>query len=339
METPAISQSVGDRITAVFDAIRTGNFPNAVTLARALEVTPRTIKRDIDVLRVNHGLDIAYNKARHGYFLADPTQGFPGGRFTEAEVLALFVARQALAAYRGTAVEQILSDGFRRLERRLDGDQRYTLGDLAGLLSFRAPAPEEIGAETFSRLTQSLRDQLEVRFRYQGLADNLPKVRRVRGYHLGCVDHKWYLFGWDIARTAIRTFALSRMTEVEVSTRPYARPKNFDIAETLRGAFGVHSGEPGRTVEVRIRFDAWASRLIRERQWHPTQALEDAPDAVDPGLVLTLRLSGLEEIRRWILSWGEHAEVLAPTELSEWVRETAETIARNHRPKARRTTS
>lgn len=332
MGTPALTRRLQERLTAVYDAIRSGRHPNAVTLARALEVTSRTIKRDIELLREHHGIHIDYDAVRHGYRMRDPGQGLPGGQFTEAEVMALFVARQALAACRGTAIEQVLSAGFQRLERRLEGDQRYTLGDLGELLSFRAPAPEDLGAERFLQLTRALRDRREVRFDYHGLNDGAPRPRRVQGHHLGCMDHKWYLFGWDTARRAIRTFALSRMGGIEVTPVRYRRPEKFDLAEVLRGAFGVHSGQPGTEVVVRVRFDAWAARLVREHQWHPSQSLEeDAAADGSQGLVLVLRLGGLEEIRRWILSWGEHAEVLAPAELREWVHDTAAAIVRRHR--------
>lgn len=307
---------------AVYEAIRGGHYPNANQLARALEAGPRTIKRDIEHLREQLGVGIRYDAVRHGYFLADPDAAFPGGPFSEAEILALFVARQSLAAQRGTAVEQILAEGFRRLESRLDGQQRYWLGDVGALVSFRAPAPEALAAELFHQLLGALRDRRELRFQYQGLGDPAPRTRRVRGYHLGCVEQKWYLFGWDVDRRALRTFALSRMGGLEVTAQRFRPPAVFDLARTLAGAFGVHSGEPGREIQVEIRFDAWAARLIRERTWHPSQTLRRDRDQV----ILTLRLSGLDEIHRWVLSWGEHAEVLGPVELRRRVQESARRI-------------
>ncbi|MFM8359655.1 MAG: helix-turn-helix transcriptional regulator, partial [Verrucomicrobiota bacterium] len=226
------------RLMAIYQAIRSGHYPNANQLARALEVGTRTIKRDLEHLREGLGLDITYDAIRHGYFLADPDAAFPGGPFSEAEILALFVARQSLAAQRGTAVERILAEGFRRLESRLDGQQRYWLGDVGALVSFRAPAPEELAAEVFHELLGALRDRRELRFQYQGLSDPAPRTRQVRGYHLGCVDQKWYLFGWDTDREALRTFALSRMTGLEVTACRFQPPADFDLTQTLAGAFG-----------------------------------------------------------------------------------------------------
>ena len=74
---------------------------------------------------------------------------------------------------------------------------------------------------------------------------------------------------------------------------------------------------------VRIRFDEWASRLVRERVWHESQKVKPLSGG---RLELELELGGLEEIERWVLSWGEHAEVLGPKKLRERVREVARRI-------------
>lgn len=322
---PAYPQQMEPRLFAVYELIRTGKHPNASTLAQELEVTARTIKRDVDRLRDRHGVLIGYNKVRHGYFLEDPEQGFPGGRFTESELMAMFVARQALAACRGSAVERILSEGFRRLEQRLDQDQRYLLGDLGELVSFKEPSSDDLELSLFQALTEALRERWEVRFDYRGLTDASARERRVRGYHLGCIDHKWYLFGWDLGRKAMRTFALSRMGRLRVTRRRYRKPEGFSLEEMLRGALTVHSGAVGREVLVRLRLDGLAARLAAERKWHATQEVEPLPGR--GGIEIRLRLSGLEEVFRWVMSWGEHVEVLEPPELRERVSKVAGVMA------------
>ncbi len=326
MGLPALSRRLKTRLTEVYRFIREGSHPNANTLARHFEVGARTIKRDIEILRDHFKIAIEYHPSRHGYYLAHPEKGFPDGPFSESEIFAVFVTRQFLAAHRGTAIEQILSEGFQRLELRLDGEQRFYLGDLAQLISFRPPAPEDLGLELFRQLTEALRQRREVQFLYQGLGDSQPHLRKVRGYHLGCIDLKWYLFGWDTGRRAIRTFALSRMSALKTTARTFKPPTDFNLAQHLNGSFGVHSGNGTHEIRVEIRFDAWAARLVRERTWHHTQQLTET----DAGLHLVLRLNGLDEIHRWILSWGEHAEVLHPPELRTRIAEITRRMAALH---------
>jgi len=71
---------------------------------------------------------------------------------------------------------------------------------------------------------------------------------------------------------------------------------------------------------VHIRFEGYAARVVAERMWHSTQAIRKLkPD----GSVIEFQadLSGLEEITRWVLSWGSKAKVLGPPELRQRVRE------------------
>ena len=70
---------------------------------------------------------------------------------------------------------------------------------------------------------------------------------------------------------------------------------------------------------MRLRFDAFAGRLIEERTWHASQGIEGRPDG---GLDLTMHVGVSPEVERWILGWGEHVEVLEPSSLRESIART-----------------
>jgi predicted DNA-binding transcriptional regulator YafY len=67
---------------------------------------------------------------------------------------------------------------------------------------------------------------------------------------------------------------------------------------------------------------------VAERKWHDSQSVRERSDG---SILLELELGGLEEIERWILSWGKHARVLAPRELATRLRDEAEAIAKLYR--------
>ena len=56
------------------------------------------------------------------------------------------------------------------------------------------------------------------------------------------------------------------------------------------------------------------AQLIRERRWHASQELTDLPGG---GVRLRLRLNNLQELERWVLSWGTHASVIRPKRLCD----------------------
>jgi proteasome accessory factor B len=145
----------------------------------------------------------------------------------------------------------------------------------------------------------------------------------VQPYHLASIENQWYLFGHDLERAQLRTFALPRMRDVRLTSKRFQRPADFSIGKILRGSFGAHSGK--KKYKIKLEFDSFAARLVAERQWHESQRLQTKRDG---SVILELELTGLEEIERWILSWGDHVRVLAPAELISVIRAAASSMAK-----------
>ena len=82
----------------------------------------------------------------------------------------------------------------------------------------------------------------------------------------------------------------------------------------MRHSFKVMHDEV-YTVKVRIS-PGWA-RWVGEKIWHESQKAKKNGDG---SLELTFRIAGLDEIKRWILSFGPEAVVLEPEKLKEMVR-------------------
>lgn len=302
----------------IHQRIQSGKFPNCSSLATEIEVSSRTIKRDIDFMKYRMNLPIEYDSRRYGYYFTRPVSGFPSVPVTEAEMFSLLIAQKAVAQYRGTPFEQPLRNAFRKLSSQLNQQKAFSLGDLQKILSFRPFAPEETDLEMFEILTRALQERRPLRFGYKNLGAIRLQTRRVHPYHLACVENCWYLFAYDLSRKALRTFVLTRLTNPELMSGQFDPPKDFDPEEYLRGSFSVFKG--GDDYEVVLEFDAWAADLIRGRHWHSSQEVTELPRG---RLGLRLRLNNLEEILRWILSWGVHATVVRPQLLIDRVRAAA----------------
>ena len=89
------------RMFAIHRAISKGGYPNCSTLAEELEVTPKTIQRDIDFMRDNFGVIIEYDDKRHGFHAVNGLPDFPGFVMGAEELAALFLTRTALESIRG----------------------------------------------------------------------------------------------------------------------------------------------------------------------------------------------------------------------------------------------
>jgi len=154
-----------------------------------------------------------------------------------------------------------------------------------------------------------------VRFPYKKLAARKPEGRHVHPYHLACIENVWYLFAFDVDRRAMRTFVLTRMSQPELTGKRFTPSKDFNTDECLRGSFSVFRG--GDDYEVVIEFDSWATDLIRGRRWHSSQEFLELPDGTSR---FRMRLNNIEEIERWVLSWGTHATVVRPVALLKRIR-------------------
>lgn len=305
------------RMMRVHQQLVAGGFPNCRKLADELEVSPKTIQRDIVFMRDRLGLPIEYDQLHFGFVYSEPVTHFPSVEVSQGEVVALFVAQKALEQYRGTSFEKPLRTAFDKITEGLSDRIGFQWSDVDSAISFRGIGTSVADLELFETVSRCVLESHELSFEYKKLGQADYETRRVQPYHLGCVENQWYLFGYCLIRKQLRTFALPRIRKVRDTRKGFQRPADFSIASHLGDSFGVFKGK-GRQ-KVRVCFDMFASRLVSERIWHPSQKLKTLPDGVE----LTLTLDSLEEIERWILSWGNHARVLEPEALRERVRQTA----------------
>lgn len=309
----------------IHELIRSRKFPNAVSLGKQLEVTDRTVKRDIEYMRDQHRAPIEYDDQKHGYYYTNDFEFLPMASMSEAEMFALLVADKAIAQYKGMPFQQPLRMAFKKLTSQLDDRERYSLENLGLALSFRPFAPEDGDLSVFRTLTKALQERRVLKFNYRNLGAKHWQARVVHPYHLACIDSHWYLFAHDVNRDAVRTFALTRLAKAAMTAKRFVKPKAFDPDEYLKGSFTVMKGD--REHEVVIEFDAWAADLVRGRQWHSSQSFTELAHG---GSRLQMRLNSLEEIERWVLSWGTHARVVAPAELAERVARMAKNVVASY---------
>ena len=93
----------------IHESVKRSNFPNATTLATKLEVSTKTIHRDIQFMRDRWGLPIEFDAAYNGFRYTHPVESFPMLQINEGELFALLIADKALQNYRGTVFEKRLS--------------------------------------------------------------------------------------------------------------------------------------------------------------------------------------------------------------------------------------
>jgi proteasome accessory factor B len=310
-----------ERMLRIHQSIQSGSFPNATKLAGELEVSTKTIQRDLDFMRDRLELPLEYHPQRFGYYYTEEVSSFPTLQLTEGELFALLVAEKALEQYRGTSFEKPLVSALRKMQQSLPETVSVHLGDLGQAISFRTRAEPLLNLEVFDALAQAAarREQLEIQYRKVG--QQQPETRVVDPYHLGNINGEWFLFAYDHLRRDIRTFTPARIKAVRKTGQRFERLRGFSLEKRLKDSFGVHAG--AGSYEVVIRFASEVADYVREKRWHDSQGLRELRGG---GVELQLRLSSLGEIERWVLSWGGQARVVRPRELAERVQQAAQRL-------------
>lgn len=305
----------------IHEAVQAGRYPNATQLGQELEISAKTIKRDLAFMRDRLNLPLAYDAQHWGYYYAEEVGAFPSVQISEGELFALLVAEKALQQYRGTNFEKPLLSALRKLSEALPETISIHLADWDQAVSFRQRAEPVLNLGTFDLLARATvrRQQLELHYRKAGSAN--AETRVVDPYHLANINGEWFLFAYDHLRRDLRTFVPARIQSAKPTGETFQRSKKFSLEHRLRGSFGVVSGEGD--YDIVLHFKPSVADYIREKKWHDTQQLHPLPEG---GLELRLRLNSLAEIQRWILSWGSHVRVIQPKELREAVQEAARQI-------------
>jgi predicted DNA-binding transcriptional regulator YafY len=320
-QTKLMTRPPLDRMQRIFHSLRLGRYPNRTKLATEIEVTTKTIQRDIDFMRDRLNLPIEYNDTKQGYEFTRPVESFPMVELSESELVSVFVAQKALTQYKGTPFEHPLRSAFEKLTSGLEGKVTLSWDTLESFISFRNFEIVPTDLSIFQVVSEAVRQSKVVIFEYKKVNSSKFEPRHVEPYHLACIQDRWYCFAHDTNRREMRTFMLARMRFAKLGADFFRKPEKFSIQEHLKNSFGVFTAKGSHT--IRARFDKFAAQFIRERIWHPSQQIQELAGGE---LELKLSVSSLHEIEPWILSWGGHAKVLGPKELAERIKTAAKSM-------------
>lgn len=310
-----------ERMLKIHQAIQAGRYPNATQLAKKLEVSTKSIHRDVDFMRDRMGLPIDYDASKFGYFYYEEVNAFPSFEISEGELFALLVAEKALQQYRGTNFEKPLVSAFRKMTSSLPETVTFHLQDWEQTISFRTSAEPILDLQIFDALSKSLSKKQQLKLDYRKPGKQTTEERIVDPYHMANINGEWFLFAWCHLRKDVRTFAPSRIKGVEQTGETFERPKKFSLEKRLRDSFGVHSGQGDH--QVVIRFSENVADYIREKRWHQSQKLKNLSNG---DVEISMKLSSLDEIKRWILGWGGQAVAVSPPELVDAVAASIESL-------------
>src|SRR6266705_2922899 len=143
------------RMLRIHQAIQSAKYPTAASLAAELEVSAKSVHRDLEFMRDRLQLPLEWDPSKFGYYYTQEVNAFPTVQITEGELFALIVAEKALQQYRGTSFEKPLLSALRKMEQTLPDTISLSLADIEHTISFRTRAEPILDLEVFDALAKA----------------------------------------------------------------------------------------------------------------------------------------------------------------------------------------
>ena len=309
--------------------IRQRGSVNFATLIDALEVSPATLKRDLEYLRDHLGAPITYDPLSRGYrFDAPASSGgrpaspggprheLPGLWFSERELYSLLMAHQLLS---GLDTDGMLMRHLQPLLDRIhellgpggDSDSKALMKRVKIIGALRRPVPPE----HFERMGEALMHRRRLQMRYLTRGRGEVSERQVSPQRLVHYRNTWYLDAWCHSRERLLRFALDAVQEASVLDQRAKDVAMRQVQAEMDTGYGNYAGGT-RQVAV-LRFSSQAAAWISHEEWHPEQQGRWLDDG---SWELNLPYMDETELVMDLLRQGEQVAVLAPDSLRQAVR-------------------
>jgi predicted DNA-binding transcriptional regulator YafY len=244
----------------------------------------RTLQRDLKEIRNVFGIDIEYSKTNKGYYISQ----------SETENM-----------------------NFQRMIEAFDMFNSLNLAqDLTPFIHLEKRRPQ--GTENLYGLLHAIKNKLKIKFTYQKFWEEEVSKRLVEPYALKEFKNRWYILAKDSKDNNIKSFALDRLTNLEITTQHYQYPDNYSIEQNYRYCFGIISPNGSDPQDIILSFDPFQGKYIKTLPLHETQeVLLDN----DQETRIKLKLCLTHDLFMELLSFGDNMKVIEPKKLSDEIKE------------------
>ena len=243
-------------------------------------ISLRTFQRDRNDIRSIYGIDIKNDKRNNLYYIDKQEDSVINERILEAY------------------------DTFNALR---------VSDRIADYLQFETRS--SLGTENWFGLLHAIKNKVQINFSYQSFFDAKASWRRVESYFLKEYKGRWYLICVDCKDKQIKSFALDRLTDLEISKTPFFNAKPAEIEQHYEHSFGiVGPNKAASPEEVVLKFAPIEGKYIKSLPLHHSQTIiEDDENSV----TVKIKIHITHDFIMKLLSHGANVKVCSPVSLKE----------------------
>lgn len=292
-------------------------------LLDALEVSPATLKRDLEYLRNRLNAPIVWCRDAGGYRFETNLQvgaqyELPGLWFSDKEIHALLTMQHLLA---NLDPGGILAPHIQPLMTRLNallGAAESPADEIRRRVLIVGIGKRTMKLDHFEAIGSALLRRKRLNIHYYARGKGEESERDISPQRLVHYRENWYLDAWCHLRGALRNFAVDSIRRVELLERPARGVSSTTLDSVLGPGYGIFKGR--KLQWARLRFSAERARWVAAEHWHPRQR---GRVEADGRYVLEIPYADHRELIMDILKHGRHCDVLGPEGLRAAVAEEA----------------
>lgn len=175
------------------------------------------------------------------------------------------------------------------------------------------------GLEHFHGILCTIKNRFQLNFAYQSFWQEEAFTRKTNPYLLKEFKGRWYLIAKDLKDEQVKTFALDRFRNLDITKKRFTYPSDLDPRERFRNSFGIISSVSGSVPEnVVLSFDPHQGKYVKTQKLHPSQkTLIDNETEFRIQLKVYIAFDLVKEL----LSYGRDLKVIEPLSLVNELKE------------------
>ena len=314
------------RLLRLITMLQTRRDYTADELARELDVSRRTIFRDLNMLEMAR-IPYYFDTERGGYRISKHFF-LPPINLTLTEALAMLMLTGRL---RGARELPLISQGARaamKVESALPAGIRRHIGSVIDRLHVSmAPASRHEGLDAMvDEIIGAIAGRHVCKIIYISFHDKKQIATTIRPLHLLFMGRAWYVLAHAAKFGEVRMFKLGRIRKLTVTTKTFSEPAGVDLDDHFGLAWQMIP--EGTVYDVHLHFEPKVAANVAEVNWHRTQRVEWNDDG---SIEFRVSVDGLGEIMWWILGYGDQVEVISPPALRGRLFEKASALVSTYR--------
>ena len=252
---------------------------------QGFEVSKRTLQRDMETLRIEFGIEVAYDHLRNGYFI---------DREKSINVDSFY----RFLEYANTA--DLLSEGIRKNKDDLEYIHFEAQGRLKGISMLR-------------ELMFAIRNRRIISFTHYNFIRETRKSYTVYPYGLKEYQSRWYVVGNIKDMGNPLKFGIDRIEDLVVYDQTFEKDQNFDIHDLFDDVVGLSHTEREKE-EIILHFDPLQGKYIKTLPLHASQGIVEEDEH---GVTVSIRVKPNFELIQKIMMQCQAVKVLKPPWLAE----------------------